>query len=74
MPRKIIGLICNIFEDLKIGGRVTKARCGFNFVTHPAYRGIGARLFKQHLRAFEHPTFGFPTGRASFAGGEAGGA
>lgn len=62
---KIVGLMCDIFEDLKVGNKTIKIRCGYNFSIHPSHRGKGIRLFKQNLKFLGYPIFGFPTGRTT---------
>ena len=60
----IIGLFCNIFVDLKVGGEIMKARWGCNFMTHPKHRGKGIRLFRQEMEIPHYPFLGFPNKRA----------
>jgi len=55
----IVGLVCNIFVDLKIDNKVTKARWGCNFMTHPQHRGEGLMLSKMQLDIPILPWFGF---------------
>jgi GNAT superfamily N-acetyltransferase len=62
---KIIGLICNIYEDIKLKDAAIKARCGFNFGVHPRYRGWGVGLFKRYLQFYPQPLFAFSAGKVS---------